>query len=131
MLVYLRDRPAQTRARAATLRYKVQIKLSVLSSHSILTPRPTSPIADPMTPGAWQGSHWSASFEVTGMTPPGKIPVAQAGIEPGIFRSRGERLSHWANEAVYCADRNALGTRHLLFRPQITVAIGWALNTNN
>ena len=29
---------------------------------------PTSPSADPITPGAWQGSHWSASFEVTGMT---------------------------------------------------------------
>ena len=24
--------------------------------------RPTSPSADPITPGAWQGSHWSASF---------------------------------------------------------------------
>ena len=23
---------------------------------------PTSPIADPITPGAWQGSHWSANF---------------------------------------------------------------------
>ena len=23
---------------------------------------PTSPSADPMTPGAWQGSHWSANF---------------------------------------------------------------------
>ena len=23
---------------------------------------PTSPSADPVTPGAWQGSHWSASF---------------------------------------------------------------------
>ena len=29
---------------------------------------PTSPSADPITPGAWQGSHWSANFEVTGMT---------------------------------------------------------------
>ena len=29
---------------------------------------PTSPSADPVTPGAWQGSHWSANFEVTGMT---------------------------------------------------------------
>ena len=28
----------------------------------------TSPSADPVTPGAWQGSHWSANFEVTGMT---------------------------------------------------------------
>ena len=23
---------------------------------------PTSPSADPLTPGAWQGSHWNASF---------------------------------------------------------------------
>ena len=33
---------------------------------------PTSPNADPITPGAWQGSHWSANFEVTGMTRPRK-----------------------------------------------------------
>ena len=53
---------------------------------------PTSPSTDPITPGAWQGSHWSANFEVTGMTRPRKIP-AQAGFEPGIFRSRGGRLT--------------------------------------
>ena len=47
---------------------------------------PTSPSTDPITPGAWQGSHWSASFEVTGMTRPGKIPL-QTGFEPGIFLS--------------------------------------------
>ena len=29
---------------------------------------PTSPSADPKTPGVWQGSHWSANFWVTGMT---------------------------------------------------------------
>ena len=29
---------------------------------------PTSPSTDPITPGAWQGSHWRANFEVTGMT---------------------------------------------------------------
>ena len=33
---------------------------------------PTSASADPLTPGAWQGSHWSANFEVTGMTRPRK-----------------------------------------------------------
>ena len=33
---------------------------------------PTSPNADPITPGAWQGSYWSANFEVTGMTRPRK-----------------------------------------------------------
>ena len=24
--------------------------------------RPTSPSTDPITPGTWQGSHWSANF---------------------------------------------------------------------
>ena len=37
---------------------------------------PTSPSADPITPGAWQGSHWSANFEVTCMTRPRKNPGA-------------------------------------------------------
>ena len=37
---------------------------------------PTSPSADPITPGAWQGSHWSANFEVTGMIRPRRNPGA-------------------------------------------------------
>ena len=37
---------------------------------------PTSASTDPITLGAWQGSHWSANFEVTGMTRPRKDPVA-------------------------------------------------------
>ena len=37
---------------------------------------PTSPSTDLITPGAWQGSHWSANFEVTGMTPPRKNHTA-------------------------------------------------------
>ena len=37
---------------------------------------PTSPSADPITPGAWQGSHRRANFEVTGMTRPQKNSVA-------------------------------------------------------
>ena len=58
MRVYLRDRSAQTILRAATLRQKLQTKLSIPPSHSILTPGQPVPI----TPGAWQGSHWSANF---------------------------------------------------------------------
>ena len=38
---------------------------------------PACPSTDPITPGAWQGSHWSAKFEVTGMTRPWKNPVAR------------------------------------------------------
>ena len=51
---------------------------------------PTSPSADPITPGAWQGNQWSANFEVTGLTRSRKIP-SQAGFEPRIFRSLGQR----------------------------------------
>ena len=64
---------------------------------------PTSPSADPITPGAWQGSQWSANFEVTGMTRPRKNPGA-SGIRTRIFRSRGGRLNHLANEAVSATD---------------------------
>ena len=38
---------------------------------------PTSTSADPITPGAWQGSHWSANFEVTGMTRPRDLPLSR------------------------------------------------------
>ena len=50
---------------------------------------PTSPSADPITPGAWQGSHWSANFEVTGMTRPRKNPVVKG------IRTRVLPLSRW------------------------------------
>ena len=40
---------------------------------------PTSPSTDHITPGARQGSHWSANFSVNGMTPPRKNPV-ESGI---------------------------------------------------
>ena len=53
---------------------------------------PTSPIADPITPGAWQGSYWSADLKSLVWLDPEKIPV-QAGFEPDIFRSRGGRLT--------------------------------------
>ena len=52
----------------------------------------TSPSADPITPGAQQGSHWSASFEVTGMTRPRKI-LSQVEFKPRIFRSPGGCLN--------------------------------------
>ena len=61
---------------------------------------PTSPSADLILPGARQASHWSANFEVTGMTRPGDKSLVQAGFEPRIFRSRGGRLNHLATEAV-------------------------------
>ena len=44
---------------------------------------PTSPSADPITPGAWQGSHWSANFEVNGMTRPQKKSLRKRDSNPG------------------------------------------------
>ena len=61
---------------------------------------PTSPSADPITPGAWQGSHWSANFEVTGMTRPRKNPGASGTRTRDLPLSRRTPY-HLANEAVY------------------------------
>ena len=63
--VYLRDGSAQRIVRAATLRQKLQIKLSISSSQYTDT-EPTIPSADPITPG-WVAtghqllSHWYIS----------------------------------------------------------------------
>ena len=54
---------------------------------------PTSPSADPITPGAWQGSHWSANFEVTGMTRPRKNPVARRDSNPGPSSLEADALT--------------------------------------
>ena len=69
---------------------------------------PTSPSADPITPGAWQDSHWSAQclshwYEST----PKKIP-AQAGFEPGTFRSRGGRLATRPTRWYLWGDRRSI-----------------------
>ena len=61
--------------------------------------RLTSPSTDVVTPGARQGSRWSANFYVTSMTQPGKI-LAQARFEPQVFRSQGGCL----NQAVKTLD---------------------------
>ena len=49
----------------------------------------TSPSADTITPGTWQGSHWSAKFWVTSMTRPRKNPGASG------IRTRDLPLSRW------------------------------------
>ena len=86
MLVYLSDGSAQT---FYVLPHwdKVTDPTFYLTQSQYTDSGPTSPSADTIMPGDWQGSHWSANFEVTGMTDPEQIP-AQAGFEPGIFRSR-------------------------------------------
>ena len=62
---------------------------------------PTSPSADPITPGAWQGSHWSANFEVTGKTRPRKNPGAS-----------GIRTRDRHNETLVFISRDFSGSSH-------------------
>ena len=99
MLVYLRDRFCTDNFTSCHTEIEVADPTFYLTQSQYTDPGSTSPIADPMTPGAWQGSHWNANFLVSDMTRPGKIP-SQAGFEPRIFSSRGRRLNDWANEAI-------------------------------
>ena len=60
---------------------------------------PTSPTAGPITPGAWQGSHWSANFRVTGMTRPRKNP-GSSGIRTRDLPLSRRNPYNQANEAI-------------------------------
>ena len=53
---------------------------------------PTSPSADPITPFAWQGSHRSANFLVTGMTRPRKISRRKRDSNPGSSALEADAL---------------------------------------
>ena len=55
---------------------EIEVADFYLTQSQYIDTGPTSPSADPITPGAWQGSHWSANFWVTGMTRPRKNPGA-------------------------------------------------------
>ena len=81
--MYLRDGSAQTILHAATLEIEVADPTFYLSQSQYTDTGPTSPSADPITPGAWQGSHWSANFEVTGMTRPRKKSGRKRDSNPG------------------------------------------------
>ena len=53
---------------------------------------PTRPSADPITRGSWQGSHWSAKFEVTGMTRPRKKSRRRRDSNPGSSALEADAL---------------------------------------
>ena len=91
MLVYLRDGSDNLTCCYAEI--EVADQIFYLTQSQYTDTEPTSPSAHPISLGAGQGSHWSANFEVTGVTRPGKI-LGQAGFEQRIFRSRGGRLDH-------------------------------------
>ena len=61
MRVYLSDGSAQTSLRAATLEIEVADPTFHLTQAQYTDTGPTSPSIDPITPGAWKGSHWSVN----------------------------------------------------------------------
>ena len=99
MLVYLRDGSAHTVVRAATCETEVADQTFCLTESQYSQTGPTSPSADPLTPGAWQGSRWSANFAVSGMTRAGKRSTAKAGIESRSVKalplSQGDVCKRW------------------------------------
>ena len=60
----------------------------------------TGPSADPITPGAWQDSHWITNYLSTqyDSTPP-KDPRRKWELNPSLLLSRWI-LNHYANKAV-------------------------------
>ena len=85
MRVYLREGSAQTILRAATLRWKLQIQLSISPSHSILTPGRPVPL--------------ECQFKVTDMTRPRKNPGV-SGIRTRDLPLSRRKPYHQASEAV-------------------------------
>ena len=72
MLVYLSDGSAQTKRTRCHTEMEVADQTFYLTQSQYTDTGPTGPIGDPITPGAWRDSHWSANFSVTGMTRPDK-----------------------------------------------------------
>ena len=66
---------------------------------------PTSPSADPIMPGAWQGSHWSANFEVTGMTRPRKKPRRKRDSNSGPSAFGADALTTWPTRQFRLGNR--------------------------
>ena len=61
---------------------------------------PTSPSADPKTQAPSKVATGVPIFKSLVWLDAEKIPTEQAAVEPRIFRFRGWRLNHKANEAV-------------------------------
>ena len=61
MRVYLRDGSAQTIFTCCHIEIELADPKFYLTQSQYTDTGPTSPSADPITPGTWQGSHWSAN----------------------------------------------------------------------
>ena len=74
---------------------------------------PTSPSTDPITPGAWPGSHWRANFKVTGMTRPRRKSRRKRDSNPGSSALEADALTtrptrRWAAQTTKLRDLRTL-----------------------
>ena len=85
---------------------------------------PTSPGADPLTPGAWQDNHWSANAQITGMTGPGNSPRRERESNPGssalvadALTTRPTRRSNCTSREREIRNRSPLSTAEIYWWP--------------
>ena len=122
MRVYLRDGSPQTVLRAATLRWKLQIKLSISPSHSILTPgQPVQALTLYRRAPGRVATGVPIFTSLVWLDP--RIIPAQAGFEPGTFRSRGGRLNHYAKEEADSGEERFLWSGGLLLGANKTLEL--------
>ena len=91
--------------------------------------RLTSPSVDPRIPGAWQGSHWSTNFEVSGLTPPPKNLQGKQELNPGQLFLR-QTPYHLVDKEVQQQAKNISGIDLLrqLRKPNMTDAADQTFN---
>ena len=124
MLVYLRGQICSDSCMCCHTEKEVAHQTFFRTQTPYTDTRPTSPSTDPITPGTWQGSHWSANFYL--MTLLGKI-LLQAGFEPQIFCSWGKHLAErpvWPDVKMFVsptADLSGLMLRCLPHQQQTWV----------
>ena len=91
--------------------------------------RLTSQSADPIIPGAWQGSHWSTNFEVSGLTPPPQNLQGKQELNPGQLFLR-QTPYHLVDKEVQQQAKNISGIDLLrqLRKPNMTDAADQTFN---
>ena len=81
--MYLRDGSAQTLVRAEIVHTETEFADQTFTHSQSADIGPTNPSDDPITPGAWQGSQWSARCDST-----------QVKSNPGSAALEAGRLNH-------------------------------------
>ena len=96
--VYLKDGFAEAIVRAVTLRWKLQIKLPISLSHSILTPSQLVPMLTLKHQALGRVEIGGPVFKYDSTW--NKISLAKAGIEPRSTALNADFLPRYAEEAV-------------------------------